>query len=90
VSDKVVGDDAVIVVWRAILKLWQARQRRLDVEHLWPQCVAGANTVDHAMLAFTVHCFNDPAWLALGEEEIRHQITVLGAQAAYSQERMAR
>jgi hypothetical protein len=79
-----------VAVWLAIKALWQARQRRLDVEHLWPQCVAGANTVEHAMLAFTVHCFNDPAWMALGEEELRHQITVLGAQAMDAQARIAR
>ena len=58
------------------------RRRRIDVVNLWPHCLAGANDLDQAMLAFTVHCYNDPAWLALGEEELRYQIALLGAAAA--------
>ena len=77
-----------MAVWAAILAWWQARQRKIDVATLWPQCLAGANDLDHALLAFTVHCFNDPAWLSLGEEELRFQIGLLGAAAATERERL--
>ena len=47
----------------------------------WPQCIAGAPDLDYALAAFAVHCFNDPAWLALGEDELRFRIELLGAAA---------
>jgi hypothetical protein len=80
----------VVVVWRAILAMWQARQRRIDLAILWPQCLAGAKHIDHALVAFAVHCYNDPAWLALGEDELRHQINMLGVEAIHRQEELAR
>ena len=79
-----------MAVWAAILGWWRARQRRIDLAILWPQCLAGANNIEHALLAFTVHCYNDPAWLALGEDELRFQINMLGVQATQKQEEIAR
>jgi hypothetical protein len=78
-----------VAVWAAILAWWRARQRKIDVATLWPQCLAGANDIDHALLAFTVHAFNDPAWLALGEEELRYQLALLGAAATEQRQRLA-
>lgn len=49
---------------------WRRRQRRTDLEILWPQCLAGARDLDHAKAAFAMHVFNDPAWLELGEERL--------------------
>lgn len=52
---------------------WYARLRKIDMEVLWPTCLAGARDLDHAKAAFAVHAFNDPAWLFLGRNAI-HQI----------------
>lgn len=57
-----------MAVWRLIVAWWRARQRRIDIEILWPICRRGANDLDHAKAAFAVHAFNDPAWLELGED----------------------
>lgn len=59
-----------MAVWALIKAWWHARQRRIDIEILWPCCVAGAPTLDRAKAAFAVHCFSDPAWLELGEKEL--------------------
>jgi hypothetical protein len=67
----------VIVVWRAIVELWRARQRKLDVQLLWPLCKQSADDLDHAKAAFFMHAMSDPAWLCLSEEEIIAQIDQL-------------
>ena len=54
----------------AIRNWWHARQRRIDMDILWPQCLAGARDLDHAKAAFAMHAFNDPAWQELGEDYI--------------------
>jgi hypothetical protein len=54
----------------AVKKWWNARRRRIDMDILWPICLAGANDLDHAKAAFAYHAFNDPAWQELGEREI--------------------
>jgi hypothetical protein len=40
---------------------------------LWPTCRA-VGDVDLARVAFAVHAFHDPAWLRLGEDEIKRII----------------
>lgn len=42
---------------------WWARQRRIDLAILWPECKRLAPTLDHARAAFMVHAINDPAWV---------------------------
>ena len=42
---------------------WWARQRKMDMEILWPLCVDNSPDMDHAKAAFAVHAFNDPAWI---------------------------
>lgn len=49
---------------------WYARLRRIDMDTLWPQCLAQSFSLDHAKAAFAVHCFHDRAWLVLGEDEV--------------------
>jgi hypothetical protein len=49
---------------------WHARQRRIDMQILWPLCVKQASSADHAKAAFALHAYNDPAWTCLGEDEI--------------------
>jgi hypothetical protein len=60
----------MIVVFTAIRKWWHARQRRIDMDILWPICLKEANDLDHAKAAFAVHCYLDPAWQELGEKGI--------------------
>jgi hypothetical protein len=67
----------VIVVFRAVSALWRSRQRRIDLDILWPVCKREAlaryapdEALDRARAAFAYHAFNDPAWLCLGEEMI--------------------
>lgn len=49
--------------------LWYARQRKIDLQILWPSCVAVARDLDHAKAAFAVHALGDPAWVFLGHNE---------------------
>jgi hypothetical protein len=56
---------------------WHARQRALDLQILWPACVRQARDLDHAKAAFSVHAFNDSAWLSLGHDEIMRRIDAL-------------
>jgi hypothetical protein len=69
----------MIVTFRAIRSLWRARQRRIDIDILWPCCRDGANDLAHARAAFAMHCFNDPAWIELGYDAIVDFIDGLGA-----------
>jgi hypothetical protein len=57
-------------VWRLIVAWWHARQRRIDLDILWPICRREANDLDHAKAAFAVHAYHDPAWLELGEDDL--------------------
>lgn len=60
-----------------IIDWWRARQRAIDLRILWPICVQNAPDIDHAKAAFAIHAFMDPAWLALGEDEIIKRIEEL-------------
>ena len=64
-------------LWRLVGDMWRARQRKIDMDILWPICCKGANDIDHAKAAFATHAFNDPAWQALGEAEIFRRIDEL-------------
>jgi hypothetical protein len=50
--------------------LWYRRCRQTDLEILWPACLDEAPDLDRAKAAFAWHAFIDPAWLALGRDEI--------------------
>ncbi len=66
-------------ILRAFFNLfnWNHRCRELDLQILWPECVAGTPTLDHAKATFALHAYNDPAWIALGPEEIARRIVSL-------------
>lgn len=68
-----------MAVWALIRGWWRARQRRIDMQILWPICVQGANDLDHAKAAFAIHAFTDPAWLELGEDALFDAIDRLEA-----------
>jgi len=59
-------------------KLAYAANRRIDRAILWPACKREARkqlaSLDVAKAAFATHAFRDPAWLCLGETEIKRQI----------------
>lgn len=61
---------------RWLISLWRKRQRAIDLDVLWPACKQEAPDLDHAKAAFAVHAFHDPAWLALGKDEIRRRIAL--------------
>ena len=66
-------------VWGVLRSLFDfnERRRRIDLEILWPACKSNARDLDHAKAAFAFHAHNDPAWLALGEEEMHKRIDAL-------------
>lgn len=41
---------------------WWARQRRIDLATLWPECKRQASNIEQARAAFAVHAHADPAW----------------------------
>lgn len=57
-------------IFANIVGWWRARQRRIDMEILWPVCCEQARDLDHAKAAFAYHVFHDPAWLCLDEQVI--------------------
>lgn len=61
--------------------LWRARQRGIDKRILWPsirdECLRLGQPLDVARSAFAMHAFRDPAWLALGAEQICAEIDAL-------------
>jgi hypothetical protein len=62
---------------RWLMNWWRQRQRAIDLSILWPSCKEQATDLDHAKAAFAMHAFHDPAWLPLGDDEIRRQIDAL-------------
>jgi hypothetical protein len=66
-----------MALFTIIMRWWYARMRRFDLQILWPTCKAEARDLDHARAAFAVHAFNDPAWLALGQDGLMTAIDEL-------------
>jgi hypothetical protein len=57
--------------------LWRQRQRRIDLDILWPLCREKARDLQGAKIAFALHCHNDPAWIELGPDHIAQVIDAL-------------
>jgi hypothetical protein len=72
--------------------LWYARCRRLDLELLWPTCLANATSLTHAKAAFAFHAYHDKAWLSLGKDHIHAVIDALdgGGPASNSKDNSSR
>lgn len=64
-----------MILW--VFRVWQAHQRSLDLQLLWPACKEQATDLDHAKAAFAVHAYQTRAWRALGEDELYRQIDAL-------------
>ena len=56
---------------------WQARQRRIDIETLWPSCRDQASDLEHARRAFMLHIVGDPAWSAISDKERKRIVSEL-------------
>ena len=59
-----------IPMLKKLLKWWYARQRKVDLDILWPICRSKAKDLAQAKTAFALHAFYDNAWLSLGEDEV--------------------
>lgn len=56
---------------------YAARQRRIDIQILWPACKQQTSHLIHARDAFREHAFNDDAWMCLGMGEVDRLIDEL-------------
>lgn len=45
-----------------IAKWWRRRQRRIDMDILWPICKEQCPDLDYARATMMLHCLNDEAW----------------------------
>ena len=61
----------MIVLFRAVRSWWRARQRKFDMETLWPELAAQARDEQHAKSGFAMHIAFDPAWEDLSFDEKR-------------------
>lgn len=52
-----------------ITRLWHRRQRKIDLEILWPAIRSRASDLNHARDAFQIHMNLDRAWERLGEAQ---------------------
>jgi hypothetical protein len=55
---------------KRLILWWFARQRRLDLEVLWPSIQQEAPDLETARAMFAIHAYRDPAWLVLSDEEL--------------------
>lgn len=46
-----------------LLGWWWARQRKIDVQVLWPACKHNAPTLELAQQAFMMHAMQCPCWV---------------------------
>jgi hypothetical protein len=76
------GREMGIKLW--LKNLWHARQRKVDMEILWPACLANAVDLDHARAAFAVHALQDEAWTTLGHEAVCRMIDNLPDYGLFS------
>lgn len=55
---------------RWLIRKFNARRRRIDLEILWPACRDNAPSIERAREAFFVHAMMDDAWTELGPTEM--------------------
>ncbi len=49
-------------MFKWIMEWWHKRQRRIDIDILWPICKNYASSIDKAREVFLFHTDLDPAW----------------------------
>ena len=66
---------SIVRWWQALLAYhrdrWAVRQRRIDIQILWPSICKSAWSADQARFAFLMHCESDPAWSLLGRDKVK-------------------
>lgn len=63
---------------KALRRWFHNRQRRTDLQILWPALKAASSSIEQARVAFFMHCADDPAWQALySPEELAAYIDTL-------------
>lgn len=55
-----------------IFNWWRRRQRKVDMEILWPSIRSQSQNLSRAKLAFRMHINMDPAWQDLSDDEIEN------------------
>ena len=60
-----------------LTKWWKKRQRRIDVQILWPAIKDNSPSLDLARAAFLAHALYDPAWESLTDAEVFQYIAKL-------------
>lgn len=64
-----------------LTRVWYPITRELDRRLLWPACRDIAQQQGHGLAhargAFFMHASNDPAWIALGVDEVVRRINAL-------------
>jgi hypothetical protein len=63
-----------VSLYRWMQGCWQERQRKIDIEVLWPSLCQNAPTIDAARRAFGYHATRDSAWTVLPDDERRRRI----------------
>lgn len=58
------GERCGVIRW--LIRKFNARRRRIDLEILWPSIRDKAPSIDRAREAFYLHAVNDEAWKELG------------------------
>ena len=58
-----------MVLFRALGLWWRARQRKIDIETIWPELVDQARDEWHAKQGMAMHIAMDPAWADLNQDE---------------------
>jgi hypothetical protein len=53
-----------------LLEWWHHRQRRIDLDILWPSIRNNAASLDKAKQAFRMHAYCDRAWNGISRSEI--------------------
>lgn len=61
-----------------VRNLWWARQRKIDLEVLWPACKEHTRNIAAARAAFAMHAFSDTCWIGYyGKQELMEVIGAL-------------
>jgi len=65
------------MIFKRLGDWWANRQRRIDLDLLWPVICANAKGEEHARALFYVHAMMDPAWRRLDMPAVIRTIRTL-------------
>jgi hypothetical protein len=66
-------------VIKSLKSWWRGRQRRIDIDVLWPMCKrqAGPHGLERARAAFHSHVMNRVTWRVMGRDRITAVVAAL-------------